>query len=153
MDLTIRDGDALVLYVEHKTRLADVKKLLPAFIEYGRSGFDLDDPDKGNDPLRKAKYLVRTGFASAVFRNQRRRLPSTIFSQIRGRKHIRCPRGFAPIQRRRGRTQQHQKLCCTGCSLGPPHLIQSVAAESGYPLGRARLRSTFISRIRPAMSF
>jgi hypothetical protein len=28
--------------------------------EYGRLGFGLDDDDRGNDPLRKAKYLVRT---------------------------------------------------------------------------------------------
>ena len=28
---------------------------------YGETGFNLDDPDRGNDPLRKAKYLVRDG--------------------------------------------------------------------------------------------
>ena len=61
MDLTVCDGDSLVLYVENKTSRADVDKLLPAFVEYGRSGFGLADADKGNDPLRKAKYLVRPG--------------------------------------------------------------------------------------------
>jgi hypothetical protein len=27
---------------------------------YAAAGFKLDDPDRGIDPLRKAKYLVRT---------------------------------------------------------------------------------------------
>lgn len=26
--------------------------------KYGESGFSMNDPDKGNDPLRKAKYLI-----------------------------------------------------------------------------------------------
>jgi hypothetical protein len=49
-----------VLYVEHKTTRALATKLLKRMRQYGDSGFSLDDPDRGDDPLRKAKYLVRS---------------------------------------------------------------------------------------------
>ena len=61
MDLTVRVGDRLILYVEHKEKSAFAVKLLKGMRYYGGSGFNLNDPDRGNDPLRKAKYLVRDG--------------------------------------------------------------------------------------------
>ena len=59
MDLTVSAGDRLILYVEHKEKSAFAEKLLEGMRYYGDTGFKLDDPDRGNDPLRKAKYLVR----------------------------------------------------------------------------------------------
>ena len=59
MDLTISACDRFILYVEHKEKSAFAEKLLEGMRYYGDTGFNLDDPDRGNDPLRKAKYLVR----------------------------------------------------------------------------------------------
>ncbi len=59
MDLTVRAGNRLVLYVEHKTTRQTAEKLLDRMCRYGDKGFSLADPDLGNDALRKAKYLVR----------------------------------------------------------------------------------------------
>jgi hypothetical protein len=59
MDLTVQAGSTLVLYVEEKTTSDVAEKLLSRMRHYGATGFRLDDPDKGNDPLRKAKYLLR----------------------------------------------------------------------------------------------
>ena len=61
MDLTVSAGDRLILYVEHKEKSATAEKLLERMRYYGETGFSLDDPDRGNDPLKKAKYLVRDG--------------------------------------------------------------------------------------------
>jgi hypothetical protein len=60
MDLTVQAGSMLVLYVEQKTTSDVSERLLSRMRHYGTTGFRLDDPDKGNDPLRKAKYLLRT---------------------------------------------------------------------------------------------
>jgi hypothetical protein len=59
MDLTVRAGSRLVLYVEHKTTRDLAEKLIERMRQYGEDGFNLEDPDRGNDALRKAKYLVR----------------------------------------------------------------------------------------------
>jgi predicted RNA-binding protein len=59
MDLTVRAGATLLLYVEQKERKETAQQLLRKVMEYGRLGFGLDEDDRGNDPLRKAKYLVR----------------------------------------------------------------------------------------------
>jgi hypothetical protein len=61
MDLTVSASDRLILYVEHKEKSITAEKLLDRMRHYGENGFSLDDPDRGNDPLRKAKYLVRYG--------------------------------------------------------------------------------------------
>jgi hypothetical protein len=61
MDITVYAGKNLLVYVENKTKKEDALRLLERMREYGKTGFDLEDPDKGNDPLRKAKYLVRDG--------------------------------------------------------------------------------------------
>lgn len=61
MDITVYAGQNLLLYVENKTKKEEAIRLLKRMREYGNTGFDLGDPDKGNDPLKKAKYLVRNG--------------------------------------------------------------------------------------------
>lgn len=67
MDLTVRSGTTLVLYVEHKETAATARKLLAKMREYGQAGFNLTDPDHQNDALRKAKYLVRDGARPRFF--------------------------------------------------------------------------------------
>lgn len=59
MDLTVYSDDKLILYVEQKREESLARSLLKKLEAYGRQGFSLEDPDKGNDALRKAKYLVR----------------------------------------------------------------------------------------------
>jgi hypothetical protein len=59
MDITVWAGENLILYVENKVTRNQAQSLLKKVHGYGDTGFNLDDPDKGNDPLRKAKYLVR----------------------------------------------------------------------------------------------
>ena len=59
MDITVYAGKKLILYVENKTKKEDAIRLLKRMRDYGKTGFNLKDPDKGNDYLRKAKYLVR----------------------------------------------------------------------------------------------
>lgn len=61
MDLTVRAGSRLVLYVEQKTTRQLAERLLAQVRQYGEKGFNLDDPDRSNDALRKTKYLARTG--------------------------------------------------------------------------------------------
>ena len=43
-----------MLYVEHKTTRQLAERLLAQVRQYGEKGFNLDDPDRGNDALRKA---------------------------------------------------------------------------------------------------
>ena len=59
MDITVYAGRELLLYVENKTKKEAAIRLLNRMRDYGKTGFNLKDPDKGNDYLRKAKYLVR----------------------------------------------------------------------------------------------
>jgi hypothetical protein len=61
MDITVYAGKNLLLYVENKEKKKDALNLLKGMKGYGHTGFDLSDPDQKNDPLRKAKYLVREG--------------------------------------------------------------------------------------------
>jgi hypothetical protein len=67
MDLTVRSGNDLVLYVEHKLSRALATRLLEEMRAYGKTGFNLDVIDKGNDPLRKAKYLVRDSTSRPLY--------------------------------------------------------------------------------------
>jgi hypothetical protein len=62
MDIAVYAGNKLVLYVENKTEQRDALRLIDKMAAYGQEGFNLGDPDKGNDPLRKCKYLIRDGF-------------------------------------------------------------------------------------------
>jgi hypothetical protein len=59
MDVTVRAGSTLILYVEQKVTRDVAEKLLKGMRRYGEQGFSLADPDRGDDALRKAKYLVR----------------------------------------------------------------------------------------------
>jgi len=59
MDITVHAGKKLFLYVENKAKKGQAISLLNKMREYGESGFNLDDPDVGNDHLRKAKYLIQ----------------------------------------------------------------------------------------------
>jgi hypothetical protein len=58
MDVSVREGDDLLWYVEVKAKPAMLPPLLKALEEHG-ARVDLRRADRGNDPLRKAKYLVR----------------------------------------------------------------------------------------------
>jgi hypothetical protein len=59
MDVTVSDPDgALRWYIEVKERAIDVPGLVDRIGAYGRDGVDVNAPDRGNDALRKAKYLV-----------------------------------------------------------------------------------------------
>lgn len=57
MDVSVRLAGTLVWYVEVKAHPSQVRPLLGALEALGPH-VDLAQPDRGNDPLRKAKYLV-----------------------------------------------------------------------------------------------
>ena len=59
MDITVSSNDKLILYIENKEKAAAAKKLIKGMREYGETGFDLDQPDRGDDALRKSKYIVK----------------------------------------------------------------------------------------------
>lgn len=67
MDVTVWAGETLLLYVENKVTAAQATRLLERMRYYGETGFTLDDVDKGNDSLRKAKYLVRDSIRPQYF--------------------------------------------------------------------------------------
>ena len=58
MDVSVRVDGAVVWCVEVKERAAQLRPLLHRLTEHGRH-VDLTSPDRSNDPLRKAKYVVR----------------------------------------------------------------------------------------------
>lgn len=58
MDISVSQGGSLIWCIEVKERARDLDPLLTGISSYGQA-FDADAPDRGNDPLRKAKYLVR----------------------------------------------------------------------------------------------
>lgn len=57
MDITVRDGPTLLWAIEVKERASQLPSLSDELHEHGRR-VELDAPDRGNDALRKAKYLV-----------------------------------------------------------------------------------------------
>ena len=58
MDITLyRDGRLYVCY-EVKRKADDAEDLIRRVKSYGKKGITRDMPDRGNDPLRKAKYLA-----------------------------------------------------------------------------------------------
>lgn len=67
MDLAIRGQGKLLWCVEVKESAPQITRLLRALVIPG-TAVNLEAPDRGNDPLRKAKYLVRhkPEFFSAV---------------------------------------------------------------------------------------
>lgn len=58
MDVSVREEDDLLWYVEVKAKPSMLAPLLRDLEVYS-SGVDIQAPDRGNDPLRKSKYLVR----------------------------------------------------------------------------------------------
>src|SRR2546426_3591018 len=58
MDLAVYDGQRLLVCVEVKERTAQLQDLVKRLRTY-EAAVNLSEPDRGNDPLRKAKYLVR----------------------------------------------------------------------------------------------
>jgi hypothetical protein len=67
MDITVWAGETLVLYVENKETRSQAHSLLKKMNGYGETGFRMDDFDKGNDGLRKAKYLFSRGSPPEYF--------------------------------------------------------------------------------------
>ena len=58
MDLAVYDGQRLLVCVEVKERTAQLQDLVKRLRTY-EAAVNLSEPDRGNDSLRKAKYLVR----------------------------------------------------------------------------------------------
>lgn len=59
MDITVSDLDGVLhWYIEVKERALEVPALADRIGTYGREGVDVNVPDRGNDALRKAKYLI-----------------------------------------------------------------------------------------------
>lgn len=59
MDITVSAPDGVLRwYIEVKERASDVPGLVDRIGVYGRQGVDVNAPDRGNDALRKAKYLI-----------------------------------------------------------------------------------------------
>lgn len=58
MDLALYRDGRLVVCCEVKERASQIQELVRKLRTYGE-GVNLNQPDRGNDPLRKAKYLVR----------------------------------------------------------------------------------------------
>jgi len=58
MDLALYDGERLLVCVEIKERASQLEMLVRQLKAY-ESVVPLSAADRGNDPLRKAKYLVR----------------------------------------------------------------------------------------------
>jgi hypothetical protein len=58
MDLGVYDGERLLVCVEVKERATQLQSLITKLRTY-ESAVNLSEPDRGNDPLRKAKYIVR----------------------------------------------------------------------------------------------
>jgi len=58
MDLAVYDGQRLLVCVEVKERTTQLQDLVKKVRAY-EPAVNLSEPDRGNDPLRKAKYIVR----------------------------------------------------------------------------------------------
>jgi hypothetical protein len=67
MDVSVRAGENLVWYIEAKETATQAQRLLEGLSRYA-AYVDMGAPDRGNDSLRKAKYLVvrRPRFMSVV---------------------------------------------------------------------------------------
>lgn len=59
MDIAVYQGGKLLVCVEVKEKASQLPPLIAAIRSY-EGGFDASSPDRGNDGLRKAKYLVRS---------------------------------------------------------------------------------------------
>ena len=67
MDIAVYANNDLLICCEVKEKASELRKLVTG-IKRDQGGVDLSGPDRGNDPLRKAKYLVsyRPKYFSAV---------------------------------------------------------------------------------------
>jgi hypothetical protein len=57
MDIGVYKGNRLLVCCEIKEKSSQAKKLIDGIKTY-QAGIDPNAPDRGNDPLRKAKYIV-----------------------------------------------------------------------------------------------
>jgi len=58
MDLAIYQGNRLMVCCEVKEQLSQIQKLIEG-VEVYKYAVDLGAPDRGKDPLRKAKYIMK----------------------------------------------------------------------------------------------
>jgi len=58
MDIALYQNDKLIVCCEVKERIGQLQKLIKGIKEH-QCGVVLSTADRGNDPLRKAKYIVR----------------------------------------------------------------------------------------------
>ena len=58
MDISVSQDGSLLWCIELKEHAKDLDPLLAGITSHGQA-FDASAPDRGNDPLRKAKYLIR----------------------------------------------------------------------------------------------
>jgi hypothetical protein len=59
MDISVRRGQDLIWCIEVKEKKAQLDQLLKGIKRHGAEGVTTQGPDRGKDPLRKAKYLMR----------------------------------------------------------------------------------------------
>ena len=60
MDITVSSASGeLLWYLEVKEKASDVSAFMQDIERHGTVGVDLDAADRGNDALRKAKYLIQ----------------------------------------------------------------------------------------------
>lgn len=67
MDIVVWAGSRMLQSIENKETREKAVALVKKMKEYGCTGFDLNDPAKGNDPLRKAKYFFQKDFRPQYF--------------------------------------------------------------------------------------
>lgn len=58
MDIALYQHNKLIVYYEVKERVSQIRELIKGIKVY-QSGVDLSSPGRGNDPLQKAKCIVR----------------------------------------------------------------------------------------------
>ena len=58
MDIALYQDDKLIVYCEVKERVSQIQRLIKGIKVY-QSAVDITAPDRGNDPLRKAKCIVK----------------------------------------------------------------------------------------------
>jgi len=59
MDITVSSDNQIILYIENKEKASSAVNLVKGMRDWGEKGFNLDDPDRNIDPLRKSKYIVK----------------------------------------------------------------------------------------------
>lgn len=79
MDISVYRGPDLVVCFEVKEQASQLGPLLKGIKLHGK-GVELTSPDRANDPLRKAKYLIRRrpGYFGLLAIGSRLELPSPI---------------------------------------------------------------------------